>query len=142
MSVNAPSLEGALAKIVGSIDDLGRPVVRIEVPNRDGFLAVIDTGFNRSLMMSTTEAAALGFVQEEKGQIVELGTTAQVMVGRAIGTIEWLDRKIQVDALISREPTGVHRPDVAQVLLGTELLRGCLLLVDFANGVVEIETQD
>jgi hypothetical protein len=135
-------LVAELAKIIGSVDDLGRPVVRIEVPNRDGFIAVVDTGFNRSLMMSATEAMAMGFVVEEKGQIVELGTMARVRVGRAIGTIRWLDRVIQVDAFISQEPTGVHRPDVARVLLGTEMLRGCLLLVDFAGGVVEIETQD
>ena len=25
-----------MAKIIGSVDDLGRPVVRIEVPGRDG----------------------------------------------------------------------------------------------------------
>ena len=130
-----------MAKVIGTVDDLGRHVVRVEVPGHDGFLAVVDTGFNRALMMSATEALAMGFVLEEHGLIVELGTTARVSVGRAVGTIRWLDRTIQVDVLVSKEPAGVHRPDVAKVLIGTQLLVNCVLLVDFASGVVEIETQ-
>jgi predicted aspartyl protease len=135
-------LEVALAKVVGTVDDLGRPVVRIEVPGRDGFLAVVDTGFNRSLLLQAAEAVAMGFSIEERTESVELATTAKVDVRRAVGTIRWLDRRVAVDALISNEPLGTHRPDMARALTGTELLTGCLLLVDFAARVVEIETQD
>jgi predicted aspartyl protease len=135
-------LEAALAKLTGSVDDLGRPVVRIEVPGRDGCLAVVDTGFNRSLLLTAAEARTMGFTILMRTEDVELGTSLRVTVREATGILRWLDRDVEVRAFISDEPVSDHRPDTARALLGTEMLRGCLLLVDFANGVVEIETQD
>jgi predicted aspartyl protease len=130
-----------LAKVTGSIDELGRPVVRIEVPGRDGFLAVIDTGFNRSLLMQALEAEAMGFEITEEVADVELGTTLKVQVHRAIGSIRWLDRIIKVEALVANEELSVHRPDIARALIGTALLADCLLLLDFRTRLVEIEDQ-
>jgi predicted aspartyl protease len=138
--VTARSSEAVLAKIVGAIDDLGRPVVRVEVPGRDGFLAVVDTGFNRSLLLQAAEAAAMGFIRTDSEEIVELGTTARASVVPALGTIRWLDRTLQVEAFVSDEPAATNRPDTARALLGTALLADCLLLVDFSGRVVEIET--
>ncbi len=130
-----------MAKIIGSVDDLGRPVVRIEVPDRDGFLAVVDTGFNRSLLLLATEAQAMGFTVTEDAESVELGTAVKARVLRARGVIWWLDRHIEVEVLVSDEPMPVNRRDTACALVGTELLRNCLLLVDFAARGVEIEDQ-
>jgi hypothetical protein len=84
--VTGHSLEEELAKVIGSVDDLGRPVVRIEVPNRDSFLAVVDTGFNRSLLLLVTEAEAMGFVVTADAETVELGTTLKTRVLRAHGS--------------------------------------------------------
>jgi hypothetical protein len=134
-------LEAALAKIVGSVDDLGRPVVRVEVPGHDGFLAVVDTGFNRSLLLQPAQARELGFVISEETETVELGTTARADVRQSQGTIVWLGRELRIEAYISNEPPATHRPDTARALLDTELLADCLLLVDFNNRLVEIETQ-
>jgi predicted aspartyl protease len=131
-----------LPKITGSIDDLGRPLVRVEVPGRDGFLAVLDTGFNRTLMIGAAEAVAMGFTITEESEVVELATTAKVQVRQALGTIWWMNREVKIEALISNVPASTHRPDTARALVGTELLSDCLLLVDFATRVVEIETQD
>jgi predicted aspartyl protease len=130
-----------LAKIIGSVDDLGRPIIRLEAPGRDGLAAVVDTGFNRSLLLLAADALALGFAIKQKTEIVELGTTERVSVRRASGEIFWLGRKLRVEALISNEPTPIYRPDTARALIGTELLSGTLLLVDFASRLVEIETQ-
>jgi predicted aspartyl protease len=130
-----------LAKLAGGFDELGRPVVRIEVPNCDGFLAVVDTGFNRSLLMQALEAEAMGFKITEEVAVVELGTTLKVQVHRAVGKIHWLDQIIQVDALVANEELAVHRPDLARALIGTALLADCLLLVDFRTRLVEIEDQ-
>ncbi len=130
-----------MARVVGSVDDLGRPVVRIEIPDHDGFLAVVDTGFNRSLLLQAADAAAMGFVSIDRKEIVELGTAARALVVVAVGSIRWLDRTIRVAALVSDEPATAQRPDAARALIGTELLAECLLLVDFAARVVEIETQ-
>jgi predicted aspartyl protease len=131
----------ALGRIIGSVDDLGRPTVRIDVPDRDGFLAVIDTGFNRSLLLTAAEALAMGFVIEVRTEAVELATAAQVLVRRATGKICWLGRDILVDALITDEPVALHRPDIARALIGAELMATCLLLVDYPSRRVEIETQ-
>lgn len=130
-----------MAKVIGSVDDLGRPVVRIEVPDRDGFLAVVDTGFNRSLMLLMPEAQAMGFVVTDDTETVELGTAMKTKVLRARGMVRWLDRTIQVEALVSDEPMPVSGHDNARALIGTELLLNCLLLVDFVARGVEIEEQ-
>ena len=131
-----------MAKVTGSVDDLGRPVVRVEVPGHDGFLAVIDTGFNRSLMLLAAEAAAMGFALREETETVELGTTARVEVRSGVGTIHWLGRERRIVALISNEPPANLQPDVARALIGTELLSDSLLLVDFVDRIAEIETRD
>ena len=46
-----------MAKVVGSVDDRGRPVVRIE-GWLESILVTVDTGFNGDLMMGR-EAATL-----------------------------------------------------------------------------------
>jgi hypothetical protein len=134
-------LEAGLAKAIGSVDDLGRPVVRIEVPDRGDFLAVVDTGFNRSLLLLATEAHALGFAITEDAERVELATTMRDRVFRARGTIRWLGRLMRVVALVSVEPTPINRQDTARALIGTELLADCVLLVDFVTRLVAIENQ-
>ncbi len=131
-----------MAKIIGSVDELGRPVVRIDVPGHDSLLAVVDTGFNRALMLQHDQAITLGFAFTGLNEYVELGTSSISKVERATGRIEWLGRAIAVDAFVSAEPPATHRPDTARALLGTELLQDCLLLVDFSSRLVEIETQD
>jgi hypothetical protein len=80
-------------------------------------------------------------VVTERTESVELGTSAHTEVRRGSGMIQWLGREILVEAFISNEPLAAHRPDMARALIGTELLAGCLLLVDFAARLVEIETQ-
>lgn len=130
-----------MAEIVGSVDDLSRPVVHIEVPGRDGFLAVIDTGFNRSLLLLATEARAMGFFVTDDIETVELGTAVTARVLRARGTIHWLDRSLVVEALVSDEPMPTTAHDTAHALVGTELLADCLLLVDFAMRRVTIDDQ-
>jgi hypothetical protein len=130
-----------LPKVIGSVDDLGRPIVRIEVPDRDGFLAVVDTGFNRSLLLLAMEAQAMGFAVTEDTETVELGTAMRTRVLRARGMIRWFDRNIEVEALVSDEPMPASRQDTARALAGTELLANCLLQVDFAARSVEIENK-
>ena len=56
--------------------------------------------------------------------------------------IRWLDRTIQVEALVSDEPMPASGQDTARALVGTELLTNCLLCVDFAARGVEIENKE
>ena len=128
-----------MAKVIGTVDDLRRPVVRVEVPDRDGFLAIVDTGFNGALLLMATEALAMGFAISDEIETVELGTSARTSVRRGQATILWLGRTIDVHAYISTELPTASRPDTARALIGTELMANCLLLVDFPGRVVEVE---
>ena len=58
----------------------------------------------------------------------------------ARATIMWLDRERRVRVLVSDDWRTVGDAPVG--LLGTDLLAPHLLLVDFAEGAVEIETQE
>ena len=68
---------------------------------------------------------------------VELGDGKTVPVREARATIKWLDK---VRVLVSDDWMAVG--DAPTGLLGTGLLAPHLLFIDFANGTVEIETQD
>ena len=58
--------EAALPELVGHVDQRDRAVVRVSLPGRDqSFLALVDTGFNGSLLMEATDAVSLGFVLRE-----------------------------------------------------------------------------
>src|SRR5882757_7986302 len=49
----------------GSVDDLNRPLVRIETPGfTDPLLAFVDTGFNGALLLDERQAARLGLSVE------------------------------------------------------------------------------
>ena len=81
----------------------------------------------------------MGFAITEDAETVELGTAVKTKMLRARGMVRWLDRTIQVEALISDEPMPVSGRDTARALVGTEMLANCLLLVDFVARAVEIE---
>lgn len=128
-----------MAKVTGSVDGRGRPVVRIE-GSLESILLTVDTGFNGDLMVTRAAARALGMTVSDDETNVELGdgTTARIYEGRT--TISWLGADRQVRVLVS--DAWVTTGDAPVGLLGTDLLSPHLLLIDFATGTVEIETQD
>ena len=89
----------------------------------------------------TTRAAAtlLGVEPIQRKSEVELGDgrTVQVYEGRA--TIPWLGEDRRVRVLVSDD--WITAGDAPVGLLGTDLLAPHLLLIDFAERTVEIETQ-
>ena len=100
----------------------------------------MDTGFNGALLLMATEALAMGFTISDEIETVELGTSAHTSVRR--GQVRWLGRTINIHAYVSTEPPAASRPDIPRALIGTELLTGCLLLVDFPSRVVEVEDEN
>ena len=128
-----------MAKVIGSVDERGRPVVRIE-GRQESVLVIIDTGFNGDLLTTRDAATLLGVDPNFDETEVALadGRTAVVYETRA--TITWLDRERRVRVLVSDEWTTVGDAPVG--LLGTDLLLPHLLRIDFANRMVEIEAQD
>jgi clan AA aspartic protease len=129
-----------LAKILGSVDQLGRPVVRVAIVGRaDEVLATIDTGFNGEAMMPLGDALQLGVTVLEGTRDVELGHghSVAVQVGRM--RVQWLGYERDVGVLISDRVTQTLSGPV--MLIGTRLLKSHLLLIDFERGTVQIGTQ-
>ena len=131
----------ALPKLVGSVDHLGRPVVRVAVVGRDDdVLATIDTGFNGELMLAAGDAAAIGVKLLEDAEEVELGDRSAIAIKLGKLRLRWLDTERDVTVFVSprKDPTREGSP---VMLIGTRLLAPHLLLIDFAANTVEIETQ-
>lgn len=126
--------------MIGSVDDRGRPVVRLRGVAEDDVLVVIDTGFNGYLMVTRQAASAFGVAPIGRVTTVELGdgTTATVLRGRT--TISWLGERRLIDVLVADAWTPL--PDAPEGLLGTALLAPHMLHVDFAARTVEIEAED
>ena len=127
-----------MAKVIGSIDERGRPVVRIE-GKHDSVLVMVDTGFNGDLMVTRAAARQLGVDPDEDETVVELGDGRRVTLMEARATIRWLDKDRRARILVS--DTWQTIGDAPAGLLGTEFLTPHLLLVDFETRTVEIETQ-
>jgi predicted aspartyl protease len=127
-----------MAKVIGSVDARGRPVVRIE-GKHESILVIVDTGFNRHLMTTRATATLLGADPIRRETEVQLGDGRTVRVYETRATIMWLDRERRVRVLVSDEWTTIG--DEPSGLLGTDLLLPHMLRIDFARRTVEIEAQ-
>ena len=124
-----------MAKVIGSVDVRGRPVVRIEGKD-DSILVVVDTGFNGDLMLTREASRLLGVDPGHAKTDVELGDGRRAAVYEARVTIKWLgsDRQVRILVADDWKTTG----DAPVGLLGTALLSPHLLIIDFSAGTVEI----
>jgi predicted aspartyl protease len=122
----------------GSVDDLKRPLVRIETPGFiDPLLAFVDTGFNGALLLDERQAARLGFsVVRNSATPVQLASRRKedFMVGR--GSFLWLGDRRTITAYVMIETQGERRARNArkteeEILIGTDLLSDCRLEIDF-----------
>ena len=142
MRLVAPCLSAAaLSKVTGRVDRLGRPVVRIEIPGGESFLALIDTGFNGELMVAKVDAQMLGLTITTKVADVTVAGDLVQSVLEGIGSIRWLDVTRRVEIHISTAVPHRTMDDDPIAMIGTRLLSPHLLLIDFVQGTVEIETQ-
>lgn len=105
----------------------------------ESFLAIIDTGFNGDLMVTTAAAQLMASDPPQGAVRVELGDESTVDVTETVAKLSWLDVTRPVRVLISDSWTA--RPDEPCCLIGTGLLTPHLLLIDFERQTVEIESQ-
>ena len=127
-----------MAKVIGSIDNRGRPLVRIDAGD-DGLLAIVDSGFNGAMIVA---GPSVSLFDRQPGGVavsVELGNGTTAKFVETIGTINWLGTKQRIGILVSESWTPAV--DEPSALIGTRLLTPHLLLIDFDRGLVEIETQ-
>jgi predicted aspartyl protease len=122
----------------GSVDDLNRPLVRIETPGfTDPLVAFVDTGFNGTLLIDERQAARLGF-SVAKDSITQVRLASQrkenFLVGQ--GIFIWLGERRTILAHVLIETQGERRARNAreteeEILIGTGLLSDCRLEIDF-----------
>ena len=79
-----------MAKVIRSVDQRGRPVIRIEGKS-ESILVVVDTGFNGDLLLAREAARLLGVDPVSKETEIELGDGRTVVVNEARATITWLE---------------------------------------------------
>lgn len=122
----------------GSVDDLNRPLVRIETPGfTDPLIAFVDTGFNGALLLNETQAARMGFsVLRNSATPVRLASQRKedFLVGQ--GIFIWLGERRTILAHVLIETQGERRARHArkteeEILIGTGLLSHCRLEIDF-----------
>jgi predicted aspartyl protease len=122
----------------GSVDDLKRPLVRIEAAGfSDPLLAFVDTGFNGALLLDEAQAVRLGF-SVARNSIKPLGLASQqnenFLLGE--GSFVWLGERRTIVAYVLIETPGERRARNArkaeeEILIGTDLLADCRLEIDF-----------
>lgn len=132
-----------MGTVVGSVDQRRRPLVRIECLNdADGFVALLDTGFNGEIFVAIADVGPLGFRLRSGFSTVEIASGQIRTVQRGDGEIMWLGERRRVEIFVSMDPPPARQADEPVALVGTKLLWPHLLLIDFATGTIEIEAQD
>ena len=129
-----------MSKLLGAVDDRGRPVIRIELAESDAsFLALVDTGVKRELMLAEHDARALGFAVASEFRSVRLAMDVDRAAKAGSASINWFGSQRQIDVLVSMDAPTVRRADEPVALVGTGLLAPNLLKIDFDLKTVEID---
>ncbi|MDB5224756.1 MAG: hypothetical protein JWO43_378 [Candidatus Adlerbacteria bacterium] len=130
--------------ITGSVDDVGRPYIRVEAPGGHSVILQIDTGVNESLVVNRNALHLLGAnnstVDADSLQLVELADLSQTTVLLGLVQIIWFGKIIVVDTLVTTQvPKRPPQPDQPVGFIGTKLLKDCRLRIDFPKRNVEID---
>jgi hypothetical protein len=134
-----------LAEIIGHVDARNRPIVSLSIPGEDDDLpVVVDTGFNRELLIDEVHIARLKCEITQVAEPVEFANRERRRLLLARSQIIWFGRLREVYILIA--PTQGSRAAMADEpigLLGAGLLSPHKLIVDFTSRRVLIsETQN
>jgi clan AA aspartic protease len=112
----------------GKVNRFREAVIEVKFPGGASIECVVDTGFDGGLMLPRTLAEGL--------QIQLVGELVFDMVGGArmsapvgLVKIEWLNEQREIEAILGKGN---------DVLIGTELLAGTTLTIDYTARVVTI----
>ena len=124
-------------RLEGSIDDLKRPLVRVQTPGYpDPLVAFIDTGFNGAIIIDAAQAAHLNFrVMPQEAEVLLASQRRETFL-LARGLFPWFGEEVLVTAYVLMETEAARRARIArkteeEILVGTELLTGCRVELDF-----------
>ena len=119
--------------VTGRVDVHGRALLRVPVAATVGWLrtdieAWVDTAFNGGLTMPRATAIGLGLAAGASTDAL-LADGTRVVLDSFVCCIDWFGGTYK---------TQVVATDAAHPLLGTQLLAGRRLVVDYAVGTVEL----
>jgi clan AA aspartic protease len=117
-----------MAQEKGFVTENLESVMKIQLVNGSEIECVIDTGFNGFLLLPRKfiEDNSMRFVGIESVTMVEQNTTE---IEVASGIINWLGKRLSVRILVS---------ETGESLIGTEMLIGTILEIDYINSTVKI----
>jgi predicted aspartyl protease len=132
-------------RVQGSVDDLQRPLIRIETAGfRDPLIAYVDTGFNGALLIDEAQATRFGFrIFKNMHAGVRLASQREETFYLARGIFPWFGERRPTTAYVLIETPEEYRARIArkteeEILIGTELLSLCRLEIDFPARKVQI----
>lgn len=115
-------------QIDGYLNANDEPIIRLAVGTLS-IEALIDTGFDGHLIIPGELADRMS-VRFEGNQELCSVTGAPFLTSTCLMEIDWLGKRIRVPIMASSE--------VGESLLGSHMLRGCCLTIDYGNRIVKI----
>ena len=134
---------GKTRSIIGWVDDRRRPLINLRVWRERDVCALVDTGFNGYLLWEASEGDGADFPGELSAlyESVEVAG-GQVLAALASTNIEWFGEAgvySGVETLVALSGKR-HRAGDPIVYVGTALLSGATLVVDFLASTLRIES--
>ena len=128
-------------RVVGWIDSRRRPLINLRVSPDRTVSAVVDTGFNGYLLWEGTPTNLSDFPGELSAlyESVEVAG-GQILAALATMPIQWFAEGAYTsfETLVALSDKR-HRPGDPMVFVGTALLSGKMLVIDFTEETVRIQ---
>jgi clan AA aspartic protease len=121
----------AMAREDGSINARREPWLRVRTTAGETLDCLIDTGFDGALVLPRPEATRLNLIVLGRVPIIGVGRI-RAIADIAELEVEWLGESRAVEVIISSGDDS---------LLGTELLDGSRLVIDFINYTVTVSDE-
>ncbi len=120
-----------MARAEGSVNAQLEAWLRLRAAGGETVDCLLDTGFNGALMLPRSEATRLGLII--LGQVPIIGVSrARLIADIAELEVEWLGERRAVEVIIS---------DGEDSLVGTAMLDGTQLLIDYVTHTVTVSEQ-
>jgi clan AA aspartic protease len=120
-----------MAREDGSVNAQLEAWLRVQSTNGEIIECLIDTGFNGALVLPRAEAVRLNLTVLGRVSIIGMGRARQI-ADIAELEIEWLGQSRAVEVIIS---------DGDDSLLGTELLDGSRLVIDYSAYTITVSDE-
>ena len=117
-----------MARESGKVNLFREALIAITFPGSAAIECVVDTGFDGGLMLPRILAEHLQ-IQVVGELVFEMVGGARMLAPVGLANIEWLNEEREIEVILGNGN---------DVLIGTELLAGTILNIDYSAGVVTI----